>query len=58
MNISEASAKRALRRAGVHLLRAAIEGVKAVEVVLEEFSSEVDDDDEDRRPKRQRIEIE
>lgn len=58
MNISEASAKRAMRRAGIHLLRAAIEGVKAVEVILEELSSDVDDEDEDRGPKPQRIEVE
>ncbi len=57
MSISEPSVKRAMRRAGFHLLRAAIESVKAVEAVLEELSSDEDDDGPDR-PKRQQIEVE
>lgn len=48
---------RAMRRAGYHLLRAAIETVKAVEVVLEELAAESDRDGNEP-PKRQRIEVE
>ena len=50
---------RAGRRAVYHLLQAAVEGLKAVEAVIEEIGGIGDDDDHhDGESKRQRIEIE
>lgn len=51
---------RAGRRAVYHLLQAAVEGLKAVEAVIEEIGGigdDVDQDDADKNA-RQRIEIE
>jgi hypothetical protein len=50
---------RAGRRAVYHLLQAAIEGLKAVEAVIEEVGSIGDKNDDDQQPStRTRIEIE
>ena len=55
-----AALSRAGRRAGIHLIQALVEGLKAVEAVIEEIGGISDradhhDDDENRK---QRIEIE
>lgn len=50
---------RAGRRATFHLLQALVEGLKAVEAVIEELGHIGDEDDEnDHRNSHQRIEIE
>lgn len=49
---------RAGRRAVYHLLQAAIEGLKAVEAVIEEVGRIGDDDEADQPEARTRIEIE
>lgn len=49
---------RAGRRAVYHLLQALIEGLKAVEAVIEEVGRIGDDDDDDKPEPRTRIEIE
>ncbi|MGA7097809.1 MAG: hypothetical protein WB245_09605 [Acidimicrobiia bacterium] len=49
---------RAGRRAVYHLLQAAIEGLKAVEAVIEEIGAIGDKNDDDSQPVRTRIEIE
>jgi len=49
---------RAGRRAVYHLLQAAIEGLKAVEAVIEELGNIGDKDDEDTDDTRARIEVE
>lgn len=55
-----AALRRAARRALFHLLKAGIEGVKAVEAVIDELAraGEEDPDGSDGRPDRVRIEIE
>lgn len=54
-----AAINRAGRRVVYHLLQAAVEGLKAVEAVIEEIGSIGDETDQDGdRPTRQRIEIE
>lgn len=53
--------KRAARRAAFHLLRAGLEGVKALEAVVDELSKvgKVDGSEEgDRGPSRVRIDVE
>ena len=47
---------RAGRRAGFHLLQAVIEGVKAVEAILDEMGKIGDNDEES--PKSERITVE
>jgi hypothetical protein len=49
---------RAGRRVVYHLLQAAIEGLKAVEAVIEEVGNIGDKDDQDNTTTRTRIEIE
>lgn len=51
---------RAGRRVAFHMIQAAVEGLKAVEAVIEEIGGIADDgDDHESEPsKRQRIEIE
>jgi hypothetical protein len=49
---------RAGRRAVYHLLQALIEGLKAVEAVIEEVGRIGDDDEAGKREPRTRIEIE
>ena len=49
---------RAGRRAAYHLLQAVIEGLKAVEAVIEEVGSMSRDDDEPGGGQRTRIEVE
>ncbi|MGH8913716.1 MAG: hypothetical protein ACRDZM_04275 [Acidimicrobiia bacterium] len=50
---------RAGRRAAYHLLQAVIEGLKAVEAVIEEVGNIGDKNDgDDPQPKRTRIDIE
>lgn len=50
---------RAGRRAAYHLLQAAVEGLKAVEAVIEEIGGIGDENGQDEdSTKRQRIEIE
>lgn len=49
---------RAGRRAAYHLLQALVEGLKAVEAVIEEVGRIGDDDDPDSTGTRTRIEIE
>jgi hypothetical protein len=49
---------RAGRRAVYHLLQAAIEGLKAVEAVIEELGNIGDKDDDDTDDTRARIEVE
>ncbi len=49
---------RAGRRAAYHLLQAAVEGLKAVEAVIEEIGGIGDEKRQDEKPQRQRIEIE
>ncbi|MDH4116398.1 MAG: hypothetical protein OEX04_01870 [Acidimicrobiia bacterium] len=52
----------AMRRAGAravyHLLRAGVEGLKAVEAVLEELGRSRKGPDEEDRPIRERVELE
>ncbi len=48
---------RAGRRAAYHLLQALVEGLKAVEAVIEEIGGIGEERDEDR-PQKQRIEVE
>lgn len=57
---TSAALRRAARRALFHLLRAGIEGVKAVEAVIDELARAGEDGSEgdDERPERVRIEIE
>lgn len=43
---------RALRRAGFHLLRAAVETIKAVEAVVDELTPDDERDEGDDRPTR------
>ncbi|HEX7100336.1 MAG TPA: hypothetical protein VF377_13985 [Acidimicrobiia bacterium] len=53
--------KRAAQRAMIHLLKAGIESVRALEAVIEELSHLRHDSDEpadDGAPRRERIEIE
>jgi hypothetical protein len=49
---------RAGRRAAYHLLQALVEGLKAVEAVIEEVGRIGDDDETDNTATRTRIEIE
>lgn len=49
---------RAGRRAAYHLLQAVIEGLKAVEAVIEEVGRIGDEDDAEQTETRTRIEIE
>jgi len=49
---------RAGRRAAYHLLQALVEGLKAVEAVIEEVGRIGDDDETDNTGTRTRIEIE
>ncbi len=49
---------RAGRRVVYHLLQAAIEGLKAVEAIIEEVGKIGDKDDQDNTTTRTRIEIE
>lgn len=49
---------RAGRRVAYHLLQAVIEGLKAVEAVIEEVGSMSSRDDEDDGSERTRIEVE
>lgn len=49
---------RAGRRAAYHLLQAVIEGLKAVEAVIEELGAIGDEDDAPKNETRTRIEIE
>jgi hypothetical protein len=55
---SLAALGRASRRAAFHLIQAAIEGLKAVEAVIEEVGSIGDHGDQDGAEQRKRIEIE
>jgi hypothetical protein len=55
---SLAALGRAGRRAAFHLIQAAIEGLKAIEAVIEEVGSIGDAGDEDVGEPRKRIEIE
>lgn len=55
---SLAALGRAGRRAAFHLIQAAIEGLKAVEAVIEEVGSIGDPSDQDDAETRKRIEIE
>lgn len=55
---SLAALGRAGRRAAFHLIQAAIEGLKAVEAVIEEVGSIGDASDQDAAETRKRIEIE
>ncbi len=48
---------RAGKRAAYHLLQALVEGLKAVEAVIEEIGG-IGEEREDGRPAKQRIEIE
>ena len=56
------TAKEAMGRAGkrvaYHLLQAAVEGLKAVEALIEEIGEIGEQKPEDDRPAKQRIEIE
>ena len=49
---------RAGRRAAYHLLQAVIEGLKAVEAVIEEIGAIGDDDEPGQTTARTRIEVE
>ncbi|HEY7468039.1 MAG TPA: hypothetical protein VIC07_00730 [Acidimicrobiia bacterium] len=49
---------RAGRRVVYHLMQAAIEGLKAIEAVIEEVGSIGDKNDEESETKKTRIEIE
>ena len=50
---------RAGRRAAYHLLQAAVESLTALEAVIEELGAIGDEnDDDERRPTTQRIEVE
>lgn len=55
-----AALRRAGKRAGFHLLRAAVEGLKAVEVLVDELAAvgRRDAEDGDEPPDRIHIEIE
>ncbi|HJR92838.1 MAG TPA: hypothetical protein VJ938_10390 [Acidimicrobiia bacterium] len=58
---SAAAMRRALRRATFHLLRAALEGVKAVEAFVDEMAKvgrEDEEGDEGDTPRRVRIDVE
>lgn len=55
---SLAALGRASRRAAFHLIQAAIEGLKAIEAVIEEVGSIGDSGDQDGAEQRKRIEIE
>jgi hypothetical protein len=55
---SLAALGRASRRAVFHLIQAAIEGLKAIEAVIEEVGSIGDSGDQDVAEQRKRIEIE
>lgn len=55
---SLAALSRAGRRAAFHLIQAAIEGLKAIEAVIEEVGSIGDASDQDVAEARKRIEIE
>ena len=50
--------KRAGRRAGYHLLKAGVEGLKAVEAVIDELARLGRSQDRDEEPRSVRIEIE
>ncbi|HEY5890911.1 MAG TPA: hypothetical protein VIW94_09460 [Acidimicrobiia bacterium] len=53
------TARRAGKRALIHLIQAAIEGVKAVEAVIDEIANmRQNDDDSDRPGRTERIEVE
>lgn len=54
-DLSEAT-RRGLQRAGVHLMKAAIEIVEGISAFLEELGREASDDDDDPGPER--IEVE
>lgn len=56
-----AALRRASKRAGFHLLRAAVEGLKALEALVDELArvgSGDEPDEGDGPPTRQRIDIE
>ncbi len=54
-----AAIKRASRRAGFHLLRAVVEGLKAIEVVVDELATvRREGDGDEGQPRRERIEVE
>ncbi len=53
------TARRAGKRALIHLIQAAIEGVKAVEAVIDEIANmRQNDEDSDRPGRTERIEVE
>lgn len=63
MNESETTAalRRAGRRAAFHLLKAAVEGLRAVEVIVDELANvgrRPDAGDDDERPQRIHIDVE
>lgn len=49
---------RAGKRAAYHLLQALVEGLKAIEAVIEELGGIGEERDDAGRPEKQRIEIE
>jgi hypothetical protein len=54
-----AAIRRAGRRAGFHLLRAAVESLKAIEVVVDELATvRRDGNNDEEPPRRERIEVE
>jgi hypothetical protein len=60
MTDTSTALRRAGRRVVFHMIQAGIEGLKAVEAVIEEIGAigSADDDDGSERPERQKIEIE
>lgn len=50
--------RRAGKRAAIHLVQAAIEGLKAVEAVIDELSAARDADRDDSTTVRRKIEVE
>jgi hypothetical protein len=57
--VTKAAMGRAGRRAGIHLLQAVVESLKALEAVIEELGGITDRrDDDDVRRHKQKIEIE
>lgn len=53
-----AALRRAVRRAGFHLLRAALESVKALEAFVDEMARAGDEKEDDGAPGRVRIDVE
>lgn len=60
MNDAQTALRRAGRRVAFHMIQAGIEGLKAIEAVIEEIGDigRSDDDDGSTREPRQKIEIE